>query len=109
MRKYVGTALPTRKIEFLGKANALEIRKLSGREIKEFQEFAKNDASKLPEDQQGSAIQNYLLRVSVTDAADISDEEFLDFPLDELGKVAKAILVFAGAQLEDGTAPGPNA
>ena len=109
MKKFIGTPLPTKKVSFLGKSNALEIRKLSGLEIHDFQTFVNSEELKaLTEGERGTKIQNYILRVGVTDASEITDEEFLTFPLDELANVAKEVLRFSGAGGGDAGPEGPN-
>lgn len=101
MRNLIGQATPVKAVEFLGKPNAVEVRKLSGAEVKAFQAFIKKAAAKLPPEDQGLAMQNYVIRAGVVGAQDMTDEELDSFPYDENAKLAKAVLVFTGIQVDE--------
>ena len=96
MRELLGTAPQTKSVEFLGKKNAVKIIKWSGAEVKAFQEYLKTGMKELPEETQGLALQAYVIRKGVEGASDLTDEELDSFPFEELGNLAKAVLVYAG-------------
>lgn len=106
MRDFVGKTAPTKKIDFMGEAASLEIRKMTGAEVKEFQAFLKTGVKKLPEETQGVAIQDWLVRKAVPGAAALSTEEMDSFPFDELASVAKEILIYSGLSPAEGASAG---
>ena len=101
MRNLVNSAPVTTKVDFLGKKNAVELKKLTGKEVKQLQVSIKGHQA-LPEEEQGMAIQNTILRMTVVDAEDMSDEDFDSFPLDDLSKLTKAALRLSGITPDEG-------
>jgi hypothetical protein len=101
MRSMLGYVAPTKKLAFLGKKDAVEVKKLSGLEVKEFQAYINVDAKTLPESDQGLAIQRKIVRLGVVGAAELTDEEIDSFPLDEVSKLAKEVLIYSGINPED--------
>lgn len=101
MRSLLGQLAPTKKVTFLGKKDAVEIKKLTGIEVKSFQSYVNNEVKTLPEAEQGLAIQRKVIRIGVVDASDMTDDEIDSFPLDEVSKLAKEVLVYSGINTED--------
>ena len=81
----------TKKIKFMGQD--VEISKLSVSQVLEIQEASK-DAEK--SEKEGFEALKKVLRFSVEDANDLSDEDFDTFPLDELVKASNQIMAFSG-------------
>ena len=104
MRKLVGREAQTRKVAFLGEADAVEVRKLTGAEVKEFQAFIKEGVRKLPEESQGIAVQTWILRKGVLGADDLTDEELDTFPYEDLADLAKEVLLYSGISSDSGNA-----
>ena len=101
MRSLLGQLAPTKKVTFLGKKDAVEIKKLTGIEVKSFQSYVNNEVKTLPEAEQGLAIQRKVIRIGVVDASDMTDDEIDSFPLDEVSTLAKEVLVYSGINTED--------
>jgi hypothetical protein len=101
MRALIGQKAPTKKLTFLGKKDAVEITKLSGTEVKEFQAFVNTEVKSLPESEQGLAIQRRVVRLGVVGAADLTDEEIDGFPLSEITNLAKEVLAYSGIGAEE--------
>jgi hypothetical protein len=101
MKALIGKTAPTKKIAFLGEKNALEIKKLSGLEVKDFQKYINIEVPKLPEEDKGLAIQRYVLRVGVVGADDMTDEEIDGFPLQDISELAKEVLKYSGINSND--------
>jgi hypothetical protein len=101
MRALIGQIAPTKKFTFLGKKDSVEVKKLTGLEVKEFQTYVNTDAKSLPEAEQGLAIQRKIIRMGVKDAEDLTDDEIDGFPLDEVSKLAREVLVYSGINSED--------
>ena len=104
MRELLKTKVPTRKVDFMGVKNAVEVKKLSGQEVKEFTHFINVEAKNLPESEQGLAIQYRVVRMGVLGADDLSDDELLSFPLDDVSSLAKAVLAYSGLGTEESRA-----
>jgi len=96
MRSMLGHIAPTKKVTFLGKKDSVEVKKLTGLEVKEFQTFVNTEAKKLAEADQGLAIQRKIIRLGVVDADGLTDDELDSFPLDEVSKLAKEVLIYSG-------------
>ncbi len=101
MRSLLGQLAPTKKVNFLGKKEAVEIKKLTGIEVKGFQNYVNTEVKTLPETEQGLAIQRKVIRIGVVDADEMTDEEIDSFPLDEISKLAKEVLSYSGINTED--------
>jgi len=101
MRAMLGYSAPTKKTTFLGKKDAVEIKKLTGLEVKDFQTFVNGEVKTLPESEQGLAIQRKVLRLGVVGASDLTDEEIDSFPLDEISKLVKEVLAYSGVNTEE--------
>lgn len=82
----------TKDVKFMGLD--VTISKLSVGQVQELQSLSAG-----ADEQQEDKLVDILLRIirlSVAEAADISDEEFSDFPLDELSKLSNEIMRFSG-------------
>ena len=77
----------------------IKISKLSVSEVLDIQERAKalND-----QDQEGFEILKTVIRAAVEDASELSDEDFNNFPLDELSKLSGEIMKFSGIGEQQG-------
>jgi len=75
----------------------IKIRKLSVNEVMSIQ----TDAREAGEDEdKGFALLCTVIRFGVEDCDDISDEDFMTYPLDELQKLSNEIMKFSGMQAE---------
>jgi hypothetical protein len=88
-------ALVSKKIErttkFMGED--IKIKKLSVAEVLDIQAKAK-EADK--EETAGFDLLKTVIRLSVADAEDLTDEDFNAFPMDELSKLSNEIMKFSG-------------
>jgi hypothetical protein len=81
----------TKNVKFMGED--VKISKLSVSEVMEIQERAKV----LEKDEaEGFNILKTVIRASVEGANDLSDQDFDNFPLDELSKLSNSIMEFSG-------------
>jgi len=96
MKSLVGKKL-TKKVKFMNED--IEISKLSVAEVLEIQSKAKliegNEA-------EGFNVMKTVIRSGAAEAKDLSDEDFDNFPLDELNKLAEAIMQHSGIKGETG-------
>lgn len=111
MRALSGKVI-SKKIEFMGLR--ITINKLSVSQVflvqarvKELEEEAKSaeESNKDVNDTSGVDLLRFVIRLAVPDAADITDEEFEGYPLDELSTLSDSIMKFSGM----GTAKAGNA
>lgn len=87
----------TKAVKFMGED--VRISKLSVSEVLEIQERARA----LEKDEaEGFNILKTVIRASVEGAKDLSDEDFNDFPLDELSKLSNEIMKFSGIGQDQG-------
>ena len=87
----------TKTVKFM--AEDVKISKLSVSEVMEIQERAKA----LDKDEsEGFNILKTVIRASVDGAKDLSDEDFSNFPLDELSKLSNEIMKFSGIGQDQG-------
>jgi hypothetical protein len=96
MKSLIGRKM-TKVVKFMGED--VKINKLSVAEVMEIQTAAKdaeNDEAK------GFNILKTILRDAVEGAAEISDEDFNNFPMDELSKLSNEIMKFSGISGEEG-------
>lgn len=89
MKGLVGRKM-TKPTKFMGED--VKMSKLSVAQVVEIQEAAKNQA----EGENGFELLKKVIRMSVEDAADLTDEDFDKFPMDELSKLSEAIMAFSG-------------
>ena len=75
----------------------IEISKLTGAQALEVKKIVSDSKEKeLSEDEGGLAVIFHVLRSSVKDMKELTDEQLLDFPLEELNKLADKIMEFSG-------------
>jgi hypothetical protein len=101
MKHLIGSQSPVKKLSFLNKKDAVEVKKLTGLEVKEFQSYINTEAKALPEAEQGLAIQRKIIRMGVIGAEELSDDEIDGFPLEEISKLAKEVLIYSGINTEE--------
>jgi hypothetical protein len=101
MKHLIGSQSPVKKLSFLNKKDAVEVKKLTGLEVKEFQSYINTEAKTLPEADQGLAIQRKIIRMGVIGAEELSDDEIDGFPLEEISKLAKEVLIYSGINTEE--------
>lgn len=90
MKNLVGKKL-SRTFKFMNED--IKINKLSVAEVLEIQAQAK-EAEK--DDSKGLTILRLVIRSAVDDAAELSDEDFDTFPMEELSKLSNEIMKFSG-------------
>lgn len=81
----------TRSIKFMGED--LKISKLSVAEVMEIQDKAK---SLEKEDSAGFDVLKTVIRSAVDGGSDLTDQDFENFPMDELSKLSTEIMKFSG-------------
>ena len=87
----------TKSVKFMGED--VKIAKLSVAEVLTIQERAKTLEQNATE---GFDVLKVVIRSSVEGASDLSDEDFNNFPLDELSKLSNEIMKFSGIGQESG-------
>ncbi len=80
----------TKELKFMGET--VKISKLNVSDVLEIQELAKNTNLEA----NGLDLVKRVIRLSVADANDLSDEDFDTFPMDELSKLSNEIMMFSG-------------
>lgn len=99
MLKLLEKGMPTKKVDFMGASNAVTIRKLSQKEISDFQAFAQEvigEDNSVKEGRNALEVQNYLLRLAVAETEALTDEQLSDFPSDDLNRLFQDVLFFSG-------------
>jgi hypothetical protein len=87
----------TKTVKFMGED--VKISKLSVSEVMEIQQRAKQVDKN---EEEGFNVLKTVIRSSVENAKDLSDEDFNDFPLDELSKLSNEIMKFSGIGTDQG-------
>lgn len=87
----------TKSVKFM--AEDVKISKLSVSEVIEIQERAKSIEK---DEAEGFNVLKTVIRASVEGAKDLSDEDFSNFPLDELSKLSNEIMKFSGIGQDQG-------
>jgi hypothetical protein len=100
MKNLLKIKLPTKKYNFMGQKDSVEIRKLSAQEVLDFQTYVKSISAKDEKAEQdadaGLSVQFYLIRKTVEGAEDITDAELKSFPLEDLSRLTEEILKYSG-------------
>lgn len=96
IRSLIGRKM-TKTVKFMGED--LKISKLSVAEVLQIQEKAKSVAGN---DSEGFEVLKTVIRSSVENAKDLADEDFDNFPLDELSKLSNDIMKFSGIGADQG-------
>ncbi len=81
----------TKTVKFMG--DEVKISKMSVSEVLEVQEKAKSLAEN---DGESFEVLKKVIKLSVEGATDLGDEEFNNFPLDELSKLSAEIMKWSG-------------
>lgn len=87
----------TKNVKFMGED--VKISKLSVSEVMEIQERAK---ALEKDESEGFNILKTVIRASVDGAKDLTDQDFDNFPLDELSKLSNEIMRFSGIGQDQG-------
>lgn len=91
----------TKDVKFLNEN--IQISKLTVAEVLEIQAEAKDAQSQEnPDDAMGLSLLKKVIRLSVKDASELTDEDFRSFPMDELTKLSQEIMKFSGMVAEQG-------
>ena len=90
LKGLVGKRL-TKKTKFMNQE--IEIRKLSVSEVREIQVAAKAGSE---DEESGFDVLKLVIRLGVSGADDLSDQDFDDFPVDELSRISAEIMKFSG-------------
>lgn len=96
IRSLIGKKM-TKSVKFLN--TDVQISKLSVQEVINIQEKAKN-ISEDPEN--GFNLLVHVIRASVDGASEITDEEFKQFPMDELSRLSNEVMKFSGITGDQG-------
>lgn len=89
-----------KKFKFCGED--VTISKLSVSEVKKIQELAKDMENKTDDDDSGFDVLKLIIKSAVEGAADISDTDFEQFPMDELSKLSSEIMKYSGIGQDQG-------
>jgi hypothetical protein len=89
-QKLIGKKM-TKPVKFMGEETTIS--KLSVAQIMLVQEAAKAAET---DETKGFDILKTIIRASAEGAADITDDQFADFPMDELSNLSNTIMVFSG-------------
>lgn len=98
MKELLQLEFPTKSIEFLGKKNAVKLKKLSGIQVEEFQKFVNEGVKELPEAERNYALTLWLVQGSVVGGEELTVEDLKQFPLDDMNNLTKEILIYSGLQ-----------
>ena len=96
MKSLIGKKM-TKTVKFMG--TDIKICKLSVAEVLEIQAKAKNIETN---EQEGFNVLKVVVRAGAEGGQDLSDEDFDNFPLDELSKLSNEIMSFSGIGSEKG-------
>lgn len=91
MKSLIGRKV-SKKVQFMGEE--VEIKKLTVAEIVELQKAS--EAAKSEDEFEGLAALRKIIRIGVSDATELSDEDFSQFPLDDLSKLAEDVMEYSG-------------
>jgi hypothetical protein len=87
----------TKTTKFVGED--IKINKLSVSQVLEIQDVAKNSSE---EPNSGLELLKKVIRMSVDGGYDLSDDDFKEFPMDELSKLSNEIMKFSGIAGDQG-------
>lgn len=96
MKSLIGKKM-TRNVKFMGED--IKISKLSVSEVLEIQNKAKAIENN---EQEGFNVLKVVVRAGAEGGQDLSDDDFNNFPLDELSKLSNEIMKFSGIGSEAG-------
>ena len=92
MKKLVGKVI-TKEFPFMGEK--VKVKRLSVADVTKIQEVVKK-YEKSKDDSDQIKMINEIVRMSVIDAEELSDEDFMTFPLAELTELVNNIMEYAG-------------
>ena len=98
MKHLVGKVI-TKKVPFM--EDEVEIRKLSVNEVFQVQKLVTKSSKSKSEDAQLGLLRD-VIRMSVVDAADLTDEDYNTFPIAELSLLTEAVIEFSGIGQDQG-------
>ena len=81
----------TKTLKFLGEE--ITIAKLTVTEVQEIQKLAKQHEG---DEEGGLTVLIHVIKTAVDGAKDVKDEEFRNFPMDELARLSDEIMKFSG-------------
>jgi hypothetical protein len=90
----------TKSVKFMG--TEVTIKKLTVGEVRAIQEQARAMTEKGDEGDSSFDILRTVIKSSVTGAEDLADEDFENFPMDELSKLSTDIMKFSGMSNDAG-------
>jgi len=90
----------TKSVKFMNED--VKISKLSVDEMMNVQTLAKALETDSTDEKSGFNILRTVIRASVEGAADITDDDFKTFPMDELSRLSNEIMKFSGVGAEAG-------
>jgi len=93
MKNLVGT-VQSKKIPFM--ESEVTIRKLSVKDVLVVQELVKKQAKSKDTDDSQLKLLRDILRMAVTDAAEMTDADFDTFPLNDLSTLSEEIMKYSG-------------
>jgi|SaaInl4_135m_RNA_FD_contig_123_15922_length_8777_multi_4_in_0_out_2_7 hypothetical protein len=110
MRALAGKVI-SKKIDFMGvritinKLSVAQVFEVQAR-VKELEENAKEakETNADADDTSGVELLRFVIKMAVPDAADITDEEFEGYPLDELSTLSDQIMKYSGMAAKAGNA-----
>jgi hypothetical protein len=92
MKHLIGKTM-SKKVKFMGED--VNVRKLSVAQVMEIQEKSKASAE-ATDDNASLDLLQYVISKAVDGAEELSEEDFKNFPIDELSKLSNEILTFSG-------------
>ena len=95
IKQLVGKKL-TQEVKFMGEK--VTIKKLTLAEVQEMQDLAKKAAGSENTEDDGASfnVLRLIVRASVEGASDLTDDDFGQFPIDELSRLSNDIMKFSG-------------
>jgi hypothetical protein len=87
----------SKEVTFMGEK--VKIHKMSTQQVMDIQEFAKVASD---ESNEGIEVLKKIIRNSVEGAEDLSDQDFMNFPMDELNNLTNEIMKYSGLNVEAG-------
>ena len=98
LRSLVGKRI-TKSVKFMG--TNVEIQKMSVAEVMEIQNIVKNMKDN-EDDMDNLNTLKFVIRQALPEAADLTDDEFDQFPLEELSKLSQEIMKWSGIDAQAG-------
>jgi len=99
MKNLVGKKI-TKKVNFMGEQ--LVISKLTVSQVMEIQILTQANADRGDADEDGFEIMKSVIKMSVPEALELSDEDFDSFPVEELSTLTNEIMKYSGMDPQRG-------